>query len=225
MPYFGPSFRNEVSETFEEDPEKGFYQTYLSKVLTNWRDVETRLRHTALLAIVIAAFGELLIYGHVTQLQFAGLTIKGLPIFQKVIPVVGGYLIYDFCNLIVVTSTYLSLYDALIKTMYPKMRSSKSDIATAIEPPMSLFYGERSWYLYYNDRLPIIPAAILGLIRPFLIIAAPLAYIVQQFSHLAAIDQADILFWICVALTSLLIAVSIAILISWLSGPFQIYGN
>src|SRR5690349_17851362 len=118
MPFFGPDFSKKIPYVFKEDPEKEYSSTYLSEILVNWRDIEARLRHTALLAFVAAAFGELLIQGRVTEIQLAGLSIKSLSIFQKITPVVAAYLIYDFCNQIIVSSTYYGLHAGLIQFLY-----------------------------------------------------------------------------------------------------------
>jgi hypothetical protein len=213
MPYYGPDFSKKVDSIFRDDGGKEFAQTYLREVLTNWRDVESRLRHTALLAFVAAVFGEFLTYGHVAQIELAGLTIRGLPIFQKAIPVVVAYLIYDFCNLIVVTSSYFGLSRELLLRLNDGMRGG---LATAVVPPVSLFLGEESWTDFYGEGPSEVLVLILGLIRPFIVIGAPLAYIIQQFMHLAAIKQADALFWICAGLTALLIMASLAVVFSWL---------
>jgi hypothetical protein len=222
MPTSRYEFNKAVSDAFKENPEKEYSSSYLNDILVNWRDVEARLRHTALFVFVAAAFGELLIQGRVTEVQLAGLTIKSLSIFQKITPVVVGYLIYDFCNLIVATSTYGALYRAIIKFLYPKVTSRRLD--EAVVPPMSLLIGESTW-AEYNDVLSTAAAWLLGIIRPFLIIGAPLVYIVHQFIHLAAINQADGLFWICVGLTSSLIVASFAVVISWLLGGYSILGG
>jgi len=214
MPIIGPSFNRSVRNAFKKGPEKEYSSTYLNDILVNWRDVETRLRHAALFAFVAAAFGELLIQGRVTKVQLAGLTVNSLSIFQKITPVVVSYLIYDICNYIVIISTYRALYDEMVGFLYPAIRSEQLNAAAA--PPMSLYFGEYSWILYDNSHSSW-PFLILGLIRPFIIIGAPLAYIIHQFAHLAAINQDDGLFWVSVGLTSLLIVASLRVLFSWLS--------
>jgi len=211
MPFFGPKFDHRVQHAFKGDSGKEFLTNYLNAVLVSWRDVEARARHTALLAFVIAAFGELLIHGSVTEFQFVGLTIKSLPMFQKIAPIIVGYLIYDFCNQVIVISTYKALHASLIQHFYPDVGL----LRIAEEPPVSLFFGEEYWFEFSNSSSALL-ALLLGLIRPFFIIAAPLAYIVHQFFHLAAANQADGLFWICVGLAGVLIVASISVVISWL---------
>lgn len=211
MPFLGPKFDHRVKYAFQGDSGKEFLPNYLNAVLVSWRDVEARARHTALLAFVIAALGELLIHGSVTEFQFVGLTIKSLPMYQKIAPIVVAYLIYDFCNQIIVISTYKALHNSLIKRFYPDVGL----LRIAEEPPMSLFLGEDYWFEFSTSASAFAPL-LLGLIRPFFIIAAPLAYIVHQFFHLAASNQADGLFWICVGLTGVLIVASISVVISWL---------
>jgi hypothetical protein len=214
MPYLGPNFSNKIDDAFREDPRNEYAQNYLGELLKNWRDTESRLRRTALLAFVAAMLGEFLIHGRVAQIDVAGLTVTGIPIFQKIIPVVAAYLIYDFCNLIVVTSVYFSLCRELVSRLWPGARYS--GLSEGLAPPVSLFFGENSWVNFYGENLSTVTVLFLGLIRPFIVIGAPLAYITQEFMHLDAIHQNDSLFWICIGLTCLLIMTSLIIVFSWL---------
>jgi hypothetical protein len=219
MPYFGPNLSNQIDRVFSEDSGKEYAQNYLGELLKNWRETESRLRRTALLAFVAAMLGEFLIHGHVARIDLAGLTVTGIPIFQKIIPVVAAYLIYDFCNLIVVTSAYYSLCREFVGHLWPRARYT--ELSDALAPPVSLFFGENSWVNFYGENPSTLTVLILGLIRPFIVIGAPVAYIVQQFMHLNATHQNDSLFWICIALTSLLIAASLIIIFTWLRDGFN----
>lgn len=203
------SVRQRVIDSFPSDAPTDDAKEYSTNVYAAWKDVSSSLSRSALLAYILMAFFELIIYQHAsTVISIGTFALANAPIAQIVLPAIVAYIAYDGFRLSVRWFNLQRAYATLTKIYAPKQFDN--GLYVIVRPSLPSLWAIGSWgspgiattsirFTYEANR---VVSYIMMFAVPIIFECQAYYRLIQEFGYL------NILLWISLVLTVLLAGLS-----------------
>lgn len=179
-----------VADGFAAPETRAFGEKYLELVLAGWTEIETALRRTIILIVVLVVAFLLLADAKTTEFDLGPLTLSDVTGVLTLVPAIVSFLYFEFVVLLTAGVRYRRVRDALVENLHPDLY--ENDLEKMLFPPVTSVLGFNRW------RLPTTPGGaiaktveILAVGTGLLLFFGALGFLVYAYQDLLANEEAD----------------------------------
>jgi hypothetical protein len=202
--------RDKIASSFKKDsPEYGYVNSYLTELLTNWRETEQAITRTAALIVGLCVAFELIFSKKASASTFFGVAITSTNVFQVCIPVIIAYLYYALTYSFMESQVFYDTYDGILEKVYPGLYEAGGECQ--LYPANSITASiDRVTHSIDAKSKGRGLAEITGYIRPAVITIGAPAFLLAAYSQLfVRYGLTDSILWGSLAISAILLLAGI----------------
>jgi len=198
-----------VLDSFQGDGSEIKAKEYSENVYAAWKDISGSLGRSALLAYLLMAIFELLVYQHSsTVISIGTFTLVNAPIVQIVLPAIVAFILYDGYRLSVRWLNLQGVYYTLTGIWAPKLGDNGLDVLVSPSLP-SLWALGRVGPIYIATTAGRFMFIVNRIVSYSMMFAVPVAFECQAYDRLfQKLGYHNVLLWISLVIAGLLIVCS-----------------
>ncbi len=190
-----------VDAAFSDKVARKYANEYLETIRSNWRYVESIVKRTVLLALLLMAIFELMSQSSIQEVTLGPVKLTNLTLIYKFLPLAISFCFYYLMNLIQMQITYSVIHRRIMNQVYSPISMNK--IESFLPPPYTSIFGDIT-FIPKQYKLYVVVEHISTVIA-FGVIFGALVFEIYAFQRLfTAFGSADILVW-CILGGSLLL--------------------
>jgi hypothetical protein len=188
---------------FREPQDRVYANDYLVSLRANWKDAESRTSKLAVFILLVAVVGELVLHGGISGVVVAGVALRNSFFLGLWCPAIVAYLYMSLSDIVLTTTIYQDVHDAIMTQCFPAMRQRELDEAIYPLSPVTV-----SVTAGYGNGSASVAAKSVGVVRPLVIFLGVPVYLIVYFAQIFSTDHASVAAYLSLAATVALLAAS-----------------
>jgi hypothetical protein len=201
------TLRERVEAVFSDPANREAGEEYIKNIREMWKDAEADSgRCLSRMFLALVAF-ELITRTAITKVSIAGFQLANLALIQKFLPVVVSYYFYELTQLSIRGSDYQDLFFYVSSKVWPAL--SRYDLDEALALPRKVYAFNPSLLGRENEKALQVTRRVLALAS---FLAIPLIEIYMYYQVFHQYHFSDVISWISLAASLILLWYSVVIL-------------
>lgn len=188
---------------FGEPQGRVYANDYLVALRANWKDAESSTSKLAVFILLVAVVGELVLHGGISGVVVAGIALRNSFFLGLWCPAIVAYLYMSLSDIVLTTTIYQDVHDAVMTQCFPTVRQRELDEAiyplSPVTVPVTAGYGNGSASL---------AAKSVGVMRPLVIFLGVPIYLIVYFAQIFSTGHTSAAVYLSLAATVGLLAAS-----------------
>lgn len=189
---------------FGEPQDRVYVNDYLASLRANWKDAESSTSKLAVFILLVAVVGELVLHGGISGVTVAGVSLRNSFFLGLWCPAIIAYLYMSLSDIVLTTTIYQDVHDAIMTQCFPAMRQRELDEAiypiSPVTVPVTAGYGNGGASL---------AAKSVGVVRPLAIFLGVPVYLIVYFVQIFSAGHTSLAAYLSLAATVALLAASV----------------